>query len=65
MAILNEVRERGNAAAGSIPPVIGNDQVQFLLVIERSDLIVIAHHFTIAVEEKNPGPFLMTLVKTA
>ena len=65
MAILNEVRERGSAATGSITPVIGNDQVQFLLVIERSDLIVITHHFTIAVEEKDPGPFLMTQVKSA
>jgi len=65
VAILNEIRERGNATAGSITPVIGNGQVQFLLVIEGSDLIVITHHFTVAMEEKDPGPFLMTLVKTA
>ena len=61
MAILNEVREGGNPAAGSITPVIGNDQVHFLLVIEGRDLIIIAHHFTVSVEEKDPGPFLMTL----
>jgi hypothetical protein len=65
VAILNEVRERGNAAAGSVTPVIGNDQVQSLLVIERSDFIIITHHFAIAVEEKDPGPFLMALVKSA
>jgi hypothetical protein len=64
MRILNEIGEGRDSAAGSVTPVIGDDQVRPDLMIKGSDLIVIAHHLTVPVEKKNPWPFVVAHVKT-
>jgi len=65
MTIVNETREGWNPAAGSITSVISNDGVEFPLMIEGRDLIIVTHHFTISVEEQDPRPLLMAHVKSA
>jgi hypothetical protein len=51
MGIMNEVGEGRGPTAGSITPVIGDDQVNFLLMIKRRDVIVITRHLAIPVEK--------------
>jgi hypothetical protein len=65
MGIVNEIGEGRNTIAGSVAPVIGNDQVKLLLMIKGRYLIIIAHHLTIPMEKKNPWPFVVTHVKAA
>ena len=51
VGILSEIGESGNPAAYSVAPVISNHQVQPLLMIEEGDLIIVAHHLAIPMEE--------------
>ena len=63
--IVNKIRQCWNPAAHSIPSVIGNHEVQLFFIVERGNLIVVTDHLPIAVEKQDPGPLLMTCVKTA
>jgi hypothetical protein len=65
MGILNQIGEGRGPRAGSITPVISNDQVNLLLMIKRRHLIIITYHLTIPMEKKNPRPFAMPHVKAA
>jgi hypothetical protein len=51
MGILSKVSEGGNPTTYPITSVIGNDQVQPLLVEKGRDLIVIAYHLTIPMKK--------------
>jgi hypothetical protein len=64
MRILNEIGEGRGSGTGSVTPVIGHDQIHLPLMIKEGNLIIIAHHFAIPVEKKNPWPFVLAPVET-
>jgi len=65
MCILNKIGEGRDPGAGPITPVIGHNEINFLLMVKGRDLVIIAHHLTIPVEKKNPWPFVMPDVEAA
>jgi hypothetical protein len=65
MGVLSKVGKGRDPAADTITSVIGDDQVQVCLMVEKRDLIIIAHHFAISVKEKDPWSLGVARVETA
>lgn len=47
--------EGGEAAAVAVAPIVGHEEVDSYLVINRGDVIVVCGRFTVAVEEEDGG----------
>jgi hypothetical protein len=65
MCILNKIGEGRDPGAGPITPVVGHNEINFLLMVKRRDLVIITHHLTIPVKKKKPWPFVMPRVESA
>ena len=65
MGVFNGILECRCASAGAVAPIVGYTEVDALSIVGRSDVVIVAGDFSVAVEEEDGGRALTLNIEAA